>query len=649
MGEITERARDLLFDDDFIQGFYRDDPYSVLEYLKYHPHDSNEDEDSYESNEGNKSFYNKTLANKIHDLLIDVGLLESDGEFSDADESYFADLIYQRMHDIDISLLELKLKTELTELDKQFLVNKGLCDESANDQLYVQYFFNMFLHEDISLISAYAEYVLTEQIKRNLIECGRCDANSSNTEFAMALTQLFLNQTESTLRKIYVRNPWRKIISRSTPIKWLNGKSKGIKSRDEAIKLCFALNADYSITKSFLNKCGFALLHPRNALDATYIYCLINNRSYVDAQKIIRKYKDANPIKETYNLEKNRKPITEINPSFGTTHILINDLLDNSSWDNDKEFLDTFLIPKTDMFMSYSKTALMEYYKLKNPLYFAILQARLESEEEEYKEYLKGKKTGLDTSGLKSDVQVSINFCNYLKNHRNDNDLLNHAYSLLNTKVKKVDGKYQASNNTFEVCISIQLALKHYENDLLIQKSVSDLLTKSVTPYRFYSEELPCIADKEEGTDDNRQRSISQSEFSNTVLKKFPYRQFVTKFEKNPDDYYDDFSVRNMIILLFFLKYSSDWASIEYDTEGIFGLVPFLHALNGNPEDPDDQKREGLLGKCGLGFIYPPNRFDWLICFCIRKYELLEPYERIGDKASELFQEVLAASFGDSV
>ena len=660
MGEITELARELLYDDDFIQGFYRDDPDAVFEYLREHPYISDEEEVDLDGESNHKSFYNKTQADITCDLLVAVGLLEEDYELTKNQIECCSDVIYQRIHSLELDLLKCKLETEMDDSDKQFLIDAGICDKSDKEAHFVQAFYNMFVGEDTNRITAYAKYVLNEQIIDDLISCKRCEEGCTQSEYAAELAKLFLNQTETTLKKLHVRNPWCKLTSSSTPKDWLTQKHNGIKSRKTAIKLCFALGADYGTTKDFLNKCGFALLHPRNAEDATYIYCLINKRTYIDARIIINKYQKINTRNDLKSTNKKRTPPTEICYGSGTTHFLMSGLLGDSSWDSDDDFLRTFLIPKREMFTSYSKTALLEYYKLKNPLYFPYLEMCLESEEDEYIDYLERKKTGLGTKDIKSGVQVSYNFCKFLKDHQNDNNLIKRAYGMLNADAKKgADGKYHGVNNSVEVCNALHSESKKNENDLLIQKSISDMLTESITPYRFLSFELPGVAGKGEGykieDESKRQRRLlkrddsSDNDFSNTVLKKFPHRPFFTKFEKNPDEFLDDFSVRNAIILLFFLKYSKDWSDteseIDFNEESAFGLDPFLIALNGDPYDEND---EGLLGKCGLGFIYPPNRFDWLICFCIRHFELMDPIDRAGEKPSEFFNSILKASFGDS-
>lgn len=68
--------------------------------------------------------------------------------------------------------------------------------------------------------------------------------------------------------------------------------SQSIRSKEDAISICFALGLDYSETQEFFNKIGMTVLNIRNAEDAVYIYCLMKHRPLSVARKLIELYEE---------------------------------------------------------------------------------------------------------------------------------------------------------------------------------------------------------------------------------------------------------------------------------------------------------------------------------------------------------------------
>lgn len=79
---------------------------------------------------------------------------------------------------------------------------------------------------------------------------------------------------------------------------WLDGQSKTITRREDAIKICLALDLDDCETDDFLNKAGHHSFNFRSAEDATFLYCILNRERilnsnqnlYPIAKNILKKY-----------------------------------------------------------------------------------------------------------------------------------------------------------------------------------------------------------------------------------------------------------------------------------------------------------------------------------------------------------------------
>ena len=75
-----------------------------------------------------------------------------------------------------------------------------------------------------------------------------------------------------------------------------SGKKKP--SRDKVIMLCFGMGLNLKETQSFLKKCTFSELYPRNRRDAVIIFCLQHKCSIMEADELLYDYNLTTFIRE---------------------------------------------------------------------------------------------------------------------------------------------------------------------------------------------------------------------------------------------------------------------------------------------------------------------------------------------------------------
>lgn len=492
--------------------------------------------------------------------------------------------------------------------------------------------------------------------------------SDSPSSFANALYSL-LSKQEGECEYQNRKKPWAKI----TITRWFSEDKKdqesksrtseSIKNRDDAIAICFALGLDYPASRDFLNKSGHDIFNIRCSDDAVYIYCLINHRPLSVAKELIHKYED--------NLVSFHVPEEDIMTHSGNTTILMaNQILGNSNWENDDDFYNSFMIPNIANFINYSRTALIEYYKIKNPVYLLALKKIVSFEKDDssiggfdkrkIQEYIHKTHKDREITIPMSSVQVTYNFINYLPKF-SSSDLLKSAQDMFDDiRVERIDDGWNEEafitvNNSLDVIDYIINNYSTYSNNETELKIISDFLTKTVTPYRMLCTWLPSVVnDDEDGSryiidndgnirklpsldyyeevdnkhirdkysntyeirkTDKRHRSLSESDhLADSVFRHFPQRNFFSKYENHPEEIVHNISLRKAIILLYYMNYSINLIQEisnpnTIDEEFVFGFDDFYESLN------------SILGKCQLGKLYCANPFDWLILESIKRLE----------------------------
>lgn len=446
-----------------------------------------------------------------------------------------------------------------------------------------------------------------------------------------------------------------------------NGTSESIRSREDAIAICFALGLDYPTSRDFLNKVGHAIFNIRNQEDAVYIYCLMNHRPFSVAKELIHKYSEKTA---SFHISEEES----ITHAGNTTILLANQILGNSNWESDDEFFNSFLLPNTANFISYSRTALKEYYKIKNPIYLLALKTIVSYENDtcitelvfdkrKIQEYIHKAQKDRDITIPMSSVQVTYNFVNKLRKYADSSVLLKEAYDMLDVHVERIAEKgwkeedFKTVNNSLDVIDYIIRNYSTYSNDEIEQEAISDFLTDTVTAYKMLCTWLPSVVtDDEDGNTyvqeyidadgcikkkiqmkDKRQRAYNQSALGDTVLSSFPHRNFFTLFEKHPEKLIHDITIRKAIILLFYMNYARNLIQEisnpnATEEETAFGFDNFYKSMN------------TILGNCQLGKLYYANPFDWLILESIKKLETYDDEDDLENPVSFL-DKVLSFSF----
>lgn len=483
--------------------------------------------------------------------------------------------------------------------------------------------------------------------------------------FINALLSLLSKQEDECLHRKR-KYSW----NRPTITRWFskNGTSESIRSREDAIAICYALGLDYPTSRDFLNRSGHAIFNIRNQEDAVYIYCLTNHRPFSVAKELIHKYSERTA---SFHISEEES----ITHAGNTTILLANQILGNSNWESDDDFFNSFLLPNMANFISYSRTALREYYKIKNPIYLLALKTLVSYEIEKddnagvgfnkrkIQEYMHKAQKDRDITIPMSSVQVTYNFVNKLRKYADSSALLKEAYDMLDVHVERIVEKgwkeedFKTVNNSLDVIDYIIRNYSMYSNDEKEQETISDFLTDTVTAYKMLSIWLPSVVtDDEDGnkyvqeyidadgrikkriqTKDKRQRAYNQSALSDTVLSSFPHRNFFTLFEKHPEKLIHDITIRKAIILLFYMNYARNLIQEisnpnATEEETAFGFDNFYKSMN------------TILGNCQLGKLYYANPFDWLILESIKKLETYNDEDDLENPVSFL-DKVLSFSF----
>ena len=342
-------------------------------------------------------------------------------------------------------------------------------------------------------------------------------SSDSSNEFINSLLTLLSKQEDECIHQKR-KYKW----NRPTISRWFsevqtddNSKretSESIRSREDAIAICFALGLDYPASRNFLNKSGHAVFNIRNYEDAVYIYSLLNHRPFSVAKELIHKY---NKRLANFHFPKEERIIHTGN----TTLLLTNQMLGNSNWETDSNFLNSFLLPNMVNFISYSRTTLKQYYKIKNPIYLLALKAIVTNEKDDsntglgfdkrkIQEYIHKAQKNRDITIPMSSVQVTYNFISKIRKYSSSSVLLKRANDMLDIHIERVSEKgwreedFRTVNNSLDVIDYIISNMPAYYDNDTEQKTLSDFLTDTVTAYKMLCIWLPSVViDDEDGSE----------------------------------------------------------------------------------------------------------------------------------------------------
>lgn len=453
-----------------------------------------------------------------------------------------------------------------------------------------------------------------------------------------------LDKQEKECKYVKRKNDWDK----KTIGQWLedapekdSNKSDSIEKQNDAIAVCFALGLDYDATQEFLNKCGHMILNIRIPEDAVYSYCLFNHRPLSTAKFLINEYykKNNNDITKEELLEY-KIPSTN---SGNTTSLLIKRMFEESNWEDDDSFLNTFLLPNKENFISFSNCALREFLKLKVPIFINVLwnmytdvQSKkyattlynllyeysdksevIRSTYEAYSRHLSEYdeddmddntlanvfvdiSDGISYSTISTDELLVISY--FLQKLLSPNEFLNRVMPMLSRSGNKNYGKYKVKLKDRTVWMD-----KKYDEYWI--ETLDNEFIRNISKEDFNR------LKKIKGNTKNETRSMNMSDSSigKTALKSFPNQQFYADYLVSPEIKPQNIvlrqriPLRKAIMFLFYLNYVFVYRSElagPFQEELEFDFERFIEKLN------------NILGKCQLGKLYPGNQYDWLILFC---------------------------------
>ncbi|MBQ9278129.1 MAG: hypothetical protein IJ224_05790 [Lachnospiraceae bacterium] len=442
-------------------------------------------------------------------------------------------------------------------------------------------------------------------------------ANDSFTyyDYVETLTLLLEKQSKDCNTEKY---------SKKTIINWFNDEATYFKSRKTPIEICFALKADYVTTKDFMNKCGYNILNVRDAEDAIFIYCIVNNRPLSVAYELIDKYQNILKVDTRITSE------DLIEGSGYTSTLLENKLSDYSDWENDDNFFNTFLIPHTKDFISCSKTTLREYNKIKNPIYLLALKRIAEDDYNESKKIIDAKEEKIHAiergetplykkNAGKGQYTPTAKLMRNLEKKSSSSEIFQNAYNFIETDMYNNKIIYSC-NKAIDYLIT---ETEKNKDNPIIQNDISRLLSQIITPEKMFNVLLPALWENEAESDDNvnsRSKKLAQTKESRLVLDHFPKRHTITGYENTPEKSLINISFRKTFILFFYLNYI-------YTSNWFYNAFNPIKKFKDNSHSFEDffYKLNDLLNKCKLGHLYPHDRFDWLILSSIVQIETYNP------------------------
>ena len=463
---------------------------------------------------------------------------------------------------------------------------------------------------------------LSDVLKEVMIKASLCDESSSQTDFINSLYDRLAAQDKSCGRLRKIKGDKER--TRASVYRWIAGKTNSIRYRSDVIEICFALGLSLSLATTLLKKSGHNRLNVRNAKDATYMYCILNHRPLSSAKMILSDYNSYNTDNETKNAN---IYMDEVEHSGLTTIILENQIIENSSWNSDDDFLKTFLIPNKTKFMGYTSSAITEYYILKNNLSITVFFEMLIDEDhlvfERRKDTIKKEFKPIK----RSDIPISFGIKSALEKYENSASIL---YDASNTLKEDM-------SNTKAVLLDIQRIVQQ-NPDFETQKQISAFIDDVMSIEGILKRVIYSIKGE-----NGRIRKYGESVLSDSVMKEFPDNHTFENIEEEYKLINEGTSSRKAIILMYYIAYAYEYSSFLSNltySSNLFEEMGFTEFFNG---------LNSVLTKCSFSPLYPGNRFDWLILRSIREFELSAkiPGFDDGDSPIHFFNEVISFSFGD--
>ena len=384
---------------------------------------------------------------------------------------------------------------------------------------------------------------------------------------------------------------------RKTVERWFT-KNK-VPGRPYAIKICFALGLGYKEAVQFLRKgCKSYGFNVRSAEEAVYMFCLLNGKSYQEAEELLRQYRELDAKAESSKM-KEASPEKESTDSH-TTRFLIDSLksgkCNDKTWEDSESFLQNYLLPNRIRFTNYAKTATRFYYDLKEELQVNVIS------------------DNLDVDILNSEIgreekkSCLLSLMEILQRYSASYEDIDKLYNSL-------ANDFSSATTVWKDFVSILSDTKHplfEKKNTLLNKlmPLEDLLRNILcdVPYdwsKFSYEkgkkggEVTVKSDRDFAS---YKRSLLKDLVQGILLK-----NTFEDFEDAPELNTYTASSRKIIILMFYLNYVYDWKHKKTEKEKSYNL--FFDELT------------DMLDDCQFACLYHADPFDWLILRSIREWE----------------------------
>ena len=485
---------------------------------------------------------------------------------------------------------------------------EALTDEEFFKNIYKE---ELAVYDTLEFLEEDNFKTLSQVLRDMMIEKGLCSSDASDIDLINALANPLIKQKEEVISDRGGNIPFEiicepllgttKSITNMTVRRWITGETSAIRERSSLIRICLALELDILQADTLLNKCGFNGFNIRCADDAVILYCLLRQRHLSAALKIYDDY-----IKNACNTKAfNRSALSEVSdPASGTntTNRMENDLLSCSDWKSDDSFLKTFLIPNTENFTSFSKLALQEYYKIKNPFFLTALREFLKDEESN------------------GETKVSKKFIRVLEDASDSSIIEEKEFSEFVGSsifpVKYADPSGMIREKTpVHICDMIGIFLKDHRNDHDVQKTVSDRIGSVLSGDKVFSQITPSVINENGSRRSLKIKDDNMKILKDTLFSDFPHRQTLTDYERDPASG-KMWAIRKAMILMYFYAFAYEYSNEEsratyfdrFFTEN--DMETFIETVN------------AAMLRCRLAPLYPADRFDWLILRAVREFEV---------------------------
>lgn len=384
---------------------------------------------------------------------------------------------------------------------------------------------------------------------------------------------------------------------RKTVERWFT-KNK-VPGRPYAIKICFALGLGYKEAVQFLRKgCKSYGFNVRSAEEAVYMFCLLNGKSYQEAEELLRQYResDGNADIAKTNETSAKKESTDSH----TTRFLIDSLksgkCNDKTWEDSESFLQNYLLPNRIRFTNYAKTATRFYYDLKEELQVNVISDNLEVDFLNF------------DIGREEKESCLLSLMGILQDNSSSYEDIDKLYNSL-------ANDFSSATTVWKDFVSILSDTKHplfEKKNTLLNKlmPLEDLLRNILcdVPYDWsnFSYEKGKKGGEVTVKSDRDFASYKRSLLENLVQGILLEKTF-KKFEDAPElNTYTALS-RKIIILMFYLNYVYDWKHQKTEKEKSYNL--FFDELT------------DMLDDCQFACLYHADPFDWLILRSIREWE----------------------------